>query len=538
MGLPRTRYPPLVMLCFVRASVLAAAVATGCSSSPAVPTDAGPMSDGATAETRRLTLQTEPTITLLAGEETTIRVRYADASGAVLGREPVRFVLDGVAHDSTLARLDARTDATGTAEATLVAGATAAAFRVRVSAAAATPISIEVAVSDAGFGELEVELAYEGSREDGLLAAAVFAEARCDDPRAQSERGDRYRLRGPDDEDVAFVGLPAGLRYAVVGRYEGASGLVGWGCVDGVGLSSDGLTRVRVPVEDLPLLLDGEFDAAVAFDAPETAAAAAEELHDFGASYLTPDAATLLLDAMARQLGTDDAALRTLTLAREGDLDARYQAALDDAGLGPDRALETVAGLVASRLARLELGGTWTHVGGEAAVRFVRLRAGVDEVTEASLGSAFALQGTGALEASGRVGPIRVSLPLDRVVAHVLTTEASARGLTRREEYVVASAECAAMPALPEVDVCDADCREAACREVTTLLWGALDLHLSVITASRTTLTLEGTLELLEETGDREIDAVGGELGGSWGSTVATLPESLRVTVEATRVIP
>ncbi|MCB9612849.1 MAG: hypothetical protein H6722_10400 [Sandaracinus sp.] len=528
------------MLRFVRAWALAVALVSGCSHSPAVPVDAGPLPDGATEATRRLELDTPRALTLRTGEEASIVVRYLDAEGRALPGESVRFVLDGVAHDTTLARIDDLADAMGRAEATLVAGATAAAFRVRVSAELATPVSIDVAVSDAGFGELEVELDYAGDREDGVLAAAVFAGGDCDEARALSERGDRYRLRGPDDDVVRFVALPADLTYAVVGRLEGSSSAVGWGCVDGVTVSPEAPSRVRVEVDDLPIVVDGDYDATLTFDAPITAEATADELRAFGAAFLSPDPTSVVLDAMERQLLAlgDEEGLDALALARDADLELRYAAALESANVGPQAALDALAELVESRLAHLELGGTFSIVEGEAALRFVRMRAGTDDVTEASLGAAFALQGSAGLDASGMLTDFRLGLPLDRVVAHVLTTEASALGLTRREEWVVGAASCARMPALPDLDVCDATCRELACREVTTLLWAGLDLQLSAVTPSRTSLTLVGALDGEITAGEREVSTWSGALEGSWGSAAAVSPEPLVVDVVATRVIP
>lgn len=526
------------MLRFLRASTLAVVVA-GCSSPPAVPIDAGPLPDGAMVEARRLELETERSLTLRSGDEAEIRVRYVDELGRPLVGEPLRFLLDGVAHDSTLAGLSERTDTEGRASATLVAGATAAAFRVRVSAEAATSLSIEVAVSDAGFGELEVELEYTGEREDGLLAASVFAGGRCDEMRTRDERGDRYRLRGPDDEDVTFVGLPADLTYAVVGRLEGASGLLAWGCVDDVRLSPEAPTRVEIDVLDLPAVIDGEYDVTLGLDVPLSAEAAGDELRAFGAAFLAPDPTTTLLDAMERQLSVSDPdALAALIAAREGDLDARYTSTLEAADVGPAVALETVATLVSDRLARLELGGRWTNIEGEVSVRLTQLRAGTDEITEASLGAAFALQGTGAIDEGGVVTDLRIAMPLDRIVAHVLTTEASMLGLARREELVVSFAACDTLPPLPDLDACDATCRELACREVTSVLWAGLDLQLSAITPSRTTLAIEGSVELVESMGGTAIEAFSGTLGGTWGSSVAISPEAVEVTVDATRVIP
>jgi hypothetical protein len=490
-------------------------------------------------EMRRLELETERSLTLRSGDEAVIGVRYVDERGRPLAGETLRFVLEGVAHDSTLAGLSDRTDADGRASARLVAGATAAAFRVRVSAEAASAVSIDVAVSDAGFGDLEVALEYAGEREDGLLAASVFTGARCEEMRTREERGDRYRLRGPDDDEVAFVGLPADLDYAVVGRLEGSAGLLAWGCVDGVEVSPERPTRVEVEVLDLPAVIDGEYDVTLGLDVPASAEATGEELRAFGAAFLAPDATTTLLDAMERQLSTtgDVDGLDALVVAREGDLDARYADALEAAEVGPAAALDAVAGLVSDRLARLELGGRWTNVEGEASVRLTQLRAGTDDVTEASLGAAFALTGTGTIE-DGTITGLRIAMPLDRIVAHVLTSEASELGLTRREELVVSFAGCDALPALPGVDVCDDACRELACREVTTVLWAGLDLQLSAITPSRTTLAIEGSLELVESMGGTAIEAFSGTLSGSWGSSVAISPEPVEVRVDATRVIP
>lgn len=527
------------MLRLFRASALAVVVA-GCSSPPAVPIDAGPLPDGAMVEMRRLELETERSLTLRSGDEAEIGVRYVDERGRPLAGETLRFVLEGVAHDSTLAGLSERTDLEGRASARLVAGATAAAFRVRVSAEAATAVSIDVAVSDAGFGELEVALEYAGEREDGVLAAAVFASASCSEMRTRDERGDRYRLRGPDDDDVAFVGLPADLRYAVVGRLEGRAGLLAWGCMDGVELSTERPTRVAVEVLDLPAVIDGVYDVTLALEAPASAEATGEELRAFGAAFLAPGATTTLLDAMERRLSAtgDVDGLDALVLARDGDLDARYADALEAAEVGPAVALEAVADLVSDRLARLELGGRWTNVEGEASVRLTQLRAGTDDVTEASLGAAFALTGTGTIDARGAIAGLRIAMPLDRIVAHVLTSEASLLGLARREELVVSFAGCDALPALPGVDACDDTCRELACREVTRVLWTGLDLQLSAITPSRTTLAIAGSVELVESTGGTAIEVFSGTLSGSWGSSIAVSPEPVEVRVDATRVIP
>ncbi|MBX3250799.1 MAG: Ig-like domain-containing protein [Myxococcales bacterium] len=533
------------MLRFVLAAVLAAAVA-GCSDAPALPSMDGGVEDAAPTS-RSLALEGARERTLMVGESTELTVRYLEASGQPIVGAPVRFGLEGRAHDSTLAALEARTDASGRASVTLAAGTEVATFRVRASADDADPVSFDVAVSDLGFGELEVTPRYEGQR-SGTIVAAVFADASCDDARVMDERGDRVRLRGPDDEHVRFVGLPVGLRYAVVGRVEGTSGsVVARGCVDGVELEAERRISVEVTVEDLPYATDGTFDVVVALEAPETNDRLGRDLVGLTAAYFDEDGAdaTRMLDAIeARWRAAGEvAALGLLTEARATDaLDARWSAALADAGVGPEVGAEALTELLGSRLGAFSLRGVW-RVSREGAIvyRATSIRAGAgDEVTDVTLSERSALEGRGTLhpgdDDEAWVEDLRIALPLDRLANQVLSAEASAAGHTRRDAYVSALAGCAAIPPLPDLDLCDAECRAAACHEVTRAYFAAVDLHLLAIGPARQVLAVAGLVELLEDDGDREADRIRATLEGTWGSELAASPEAVELTLEGDRV--
>lgn len=494
-------------------------------------------------------------VDLLQGESLEVGVRYLRADGSPAVDTAVELGLLGEAHDSSLDAecvvdgapapcLTPRTDATGTAYATIRAGATSAVFRVRARAPDADPAILEVAVGDGGFGALQVALPYTGALGVSSRTVRLFTGAACGDDPADllSRVPDRSRTVGPMLDQVELGSLPASRRYTLlaIGRGptphgEAPAPTLALGCREDVEVTA-GTTAgpVTVPLEDLPRVVDGRYRVGLVVvgtaHPPRVGEAVLDAAQD--AVDAAGGEASLVLAALAAVLEAngEDEALAALEAAVAGDgarslrsrLDGSRQGALDGADWLA-RALEEAVGTF--------------HVGATLDVALAEpeptrwavtsLRAGVDaDALDLSLdavaGIALSSGVDWDLPDAARAAPLALDLPLG--TASVAAVAALlARGDAPSTPHLLADeVGCSALEtwiqARPDLaEGCDEGCARATCEAAFGAATEGLEARLRTLDVRRPGLRLEGPLAVEAAPGDAFADRVGAErLTGAW----------------------
>ena len=490
----------------------------------------GSVPDVMVLETRTLELRSDTQVTLSEGAIAEIRVRYSDRMGSGLAGETLAVALEGTANDSSLDRLEIITEDDGEGMVTVIAGAVAGTFRVRISAADASAVYVNVSVSDRGFGRLSVTPLYAGERE-GDLGVAVLTDATCSDERIYVERS-RYRTLG-EGTAVEFVGIPAGVPLAIVGRLDGAE-LVAAGCVDGVMVEPGGLSTTNMLVEDFDLRSAGAYETHLRLDTRALQGPAYDSLLSARVGVeATAEMLLNVLEDMFVESGETDALLE-LQAARARGLDASYAASIRELAAGFDVALEAMADEVRSALLEVDV--------------VVDLRLG-DAVTMATRDVRVAERSVGAI-ATGFNAPVDLrasveaggaSLLVERLNIH-LSAGALSRALARRSAadagfesvggWVSSLARCASYPS--PFDACDADCARAACERSIEALVSELNVAYSALDEAWPEVRTSGRVRLEDSTGDLVTDVVSANLAGQWG----VAGPSVAVRVDGTRLLP
>jgi len=507
--------------------------------------DAGPPPP---AETRYLELVGEPDLALVQGATQTLEVRYLDADRAPIPGGTVRFGFEGRAHDSTLSETEAETDELGLARVTLTAATVDATFAVRVRAESAATTQFAVAVSDNGFGRLEVDVRYTGERGIVMRGAGVFPGKACREL-LRRERGDQYRLAGPDsDGHVSFVALPAGTPMAVIGRGEGpASSLLAYACVDAVMVDPEEPTSVELVLDDEPLVTMGSYATDLRFGASALASELGMVFDSADVSITASGGeAGLILDEAQRSLladGAEDAA-RGLGLARESGLDAELGLEMESAGVGLRVGLEALEELVRAQLAHVDLDGVIrvSDEGLSMEAQSVAAGPGEEELEPLDLGS---LSGVvtlgGSVDDEGTsmsIGALSIALPVSQVVRSLLNRELES-GDDTRSALMGRLMRCEEMPGLEAVAAfCDRECLVQACRATGAEILGTVESELVVYDELRSRVVLEGEASLRDENADGQVDLFETELDGVWTSSVGGPGAAIEATLRGERILP
>ncbi len=536
---------------FLGGLVPAALVLLGCSDVQVRP-DGGWTSD-ASAPMGVIELESEPSLALTFGEEAELAVRYTEAGVPVSG-VPIRFALEGRAHDTTVADLSVDTDGEGRARTRVVAGTTSSAFRVRVSAERAAPLYVNVSVGNMGFGSLVAEAAYDGARAGVVRRVVdVYSSMGCDDELPPFP-DTPVTLEDPSVLEARIRVLPAGLSYAVFGRVEGPRGVVlARACIDGVQVLRDEETRVVLEFVDEPLSAQGDYGAVLALTPTSSSAWVTELASTAGTAWIDAagGAAGLYLDALDDELRARglDAAADVLATERLGGVpDATLATQLDMAGQDPGSALAARIAALRARITAVALSGplsieralvaTWEPSELAVGPSDPDTPALAIEPSAAGLGlsaSVTLAAGTGdelSLEA------LVLSLPLGTLARSTLEAEVSSRGLASAGELLAPSAGCDALSEWiadsPTMGVaCTEDCPQAVC---VRALDGVMDAVLTAVDAgdaARDTVEVTGSITMRDNDGDLVADALDAvELSGSWSGPAESDPITAGLTAE------
>ncbi|MBW2462371.1 MAG: hypothetical protein JRH11_12055 [Deltaproteobacteria bacterium] len=510
------------------ASAIASLVFAAACSSEAIPVDGGMIpTDGAVTPTALLESVTEPNVALLFGEEQLIRVLYREMDGRPIAASEVEFALVGRANDSSLSDLMARTNADGEASIRVMAGSSASAFSVRVSAPRAAPILVAVSVSDAGFGELDVSIEWAGSRPVVSHRIGIFTGMTCDDADVLAGEPDRIRNLSVDEEVAAFLALPAGLVYAVTADGLSESGdAVASGCVDSVLVTADEIAEATVPVTDLPLGAGGEYSVQINFDADTEAEAVSRAIFRGGRAPVESAGgdATFVLDALEQSLRDAGYEMSAGLIAGErsaGFLDDDLATRLTMDDVGPSRAVDAVAADLATRMAMITVEGRIRFSDDDPAFTIDTVFSTAVEATVPRLlvpGASFprALEGRLAFTPMPADDAIIIDelgsdLPLGSFAQGATSALATETGVADLSALLGIRGGCSTMRSwASRVSVistaCNGACVLMVCQSALADLASAIEVEFTNLDLSRSDLSLAGAVDAGDDSGDLRID--------------------------------
>ncbi len=534
---------------------------TGCDGPPpyAEDPDSGTDADGPySAPEARLELESASRLSLVFGERIEFAVRYVDQNGAPIPTSAITFGLEGRAHDSSLSRLSATTDAEGRASAVLVAGSADAVFRIKIAAASAVPIYVDVSVSDMGFGSIAIKTKYEGRRMIVERVASIFADARCTDAPVVRASGDRATPLDGRGEGT-FLALPAGHRYAVVARGLGADReTLALGCTDDVPVTSDTPTMRSIELLDLPLVVDGLYETQLRVASEEPAillGAAIEAAAEAALSGGRTDA-DWLVDVLYRFLVArgDIEAASALESARP-ELETRLGDMLAAGEFGVGTGIDSVGRELARRTGTIRVDGHLTLDGPEAAEEgfvLTELSTNTLERSERRLVIDLARAGIplrGTIESRQikdrdelELISLRIPLPLGalgRGALAALQAEGEHSSIAAMLEATAGCNELATVTTEQSVvnSACGAECVRTACRAALVPVATAIVDALDALDVSHATWVISGRAQLEDITGDARVNRLGSDaLRVVWESRTSTPSEEMSGEFEALRV--
>lgn len=526
--------------------LVAIAFAAACADDGAGPDgDAGGVDPPPPQPARRLVLETPAAMTLALGQTAEIAVRYEGDEGAVVG-EPVRFALVGSAHDSTLSALDMVTDGSGRAAVTLTAGGVVAVFQVRASAERAAPAYADVGVSDEGFGTVIVEAPYHGTRAVTSARVAAYANLPCDrlvDPATnETSPPDVERDVGSTDATAVFSALPSGIRYALLGRAYGPSGVeVARGCVDRVEVGPGEQVSVQLVWIPHEIRSEGGFGVSARVLALGRAQAARARVRAAVGGAVAPwggDASMYLNEVLADVDARDPRVADDLrALFASSSLTGDLAVALASASAGPWRVASDAGDTVATVLSAPTMRGTLnlTPRSGRS-VDALFVFAGIhtdtpsgevvhvpapDLLTPATVALVAERNAEDYLDF---VGTLNLVLPPAALVRRAIASELGVSDDLAMARVVERAIDCETFVDWTEAQgqvaaACDASCALAACGRVSEQLVTAIEDELTSLDEEASDLSvLGGSVVVLDTTGDLLPDAVSGDgWRGSWG---------------------
>lgn len=522
--------------------------------------DAGPAAD-AGGPAAQITIESEPALALSFAEEAEIAVRYTIDGEPVAG-VPIRFALEGAAHDATVSALSLSTDADGRVETSVIAGSVAAAFRVRVSGERAAPAYVNVSISNQGFGALVAHAEYVGRRTEEATRRilSLYSDTTCDPPAGLPAFPDRMAtLDDPEEVQARWGALPAGLSYTLVGRVEGPSGAtLATACVDGVEVVRDDEVYATLDFRDAHLVPDGTYDVDVELSPAASIGRVMARAEDGGGSLIDGAGARLYLDALEAELTDrgDTVTADALALERvSGVPDADLATRLADAMVGPEVALLSWLARLTARLAVIRLGGPldlYTVLGtlqGTWMVEALEVGAVGDPDAPPVVLDPAALSVDYAPELSVRwaatadllrIDALTMTLPLGTLVS--ATIDAESAGLGSTGALLLEGAGCDQLAgwvadSATVGPTCDAACAAAACVRALDEVMEATRSAALAVDDTLDEVTIEGSVAGSDADGDLTVDALEGRgLSGQWIGPLGLEADSLSANVVGTRV--
>ncbi len=542
---------------FLLVCALTALPALGCDDGSSGSSDSG-LPDGSTTPTAVIEVVGDSNLALLFGDEASVRILYREMDGSPIAGEPVELALVGRANDASLSELSVQTDVNGEAGFRVMAGTTASAFSVRVTAPRAAPILIGVSVSDAGFGGLVVNVEWMGSRRVETRRVGVFTGMTCDDEDVLAGEADREKTLVADETQAQFLALPAGLVYAVTASGLGPMGdVVAQGCTDSVAIEADVDTEITVTMSDLPLEAMGTYATLLDVDAAAAAQALSRAVTRGGRSLVEGGGgdATFFLDRLEQHLrdGGDTMAADSVASERvSAFLDDGLSASLTTDMSGPTRAVDALSEELRARAARLAIDGRVTLHATDPSFEVVSVSTGdatssmpslvVDLTALGTVGGRLAYTPMPEADAIS-IDEIGATIPLGSLgvaLDDALVVEAGADDVASLLE---ARGGCGTLVSWagtePVIDAaCDATCVGVVCQDALMDIADAIETELRTLDLSRTDITLSGVVDARDEGGDLSVDAFSSDaMDGRYESPDGSDYDDVVATVSGARVI-
>jgi hypothetical protein len=513
---------------------------------------------------RILQLESPRLVLLGLHESAVVQARYLELDETPIEGGVLGFAFYGNAHDSSLSSLEELTSVEGRAQVTLTAGASPAAFRVRITAARAQALFVDVSVSDRGFGDFVVT-AHDltGDRPVDRFVVHLYAEASCDDE-ALEEGEPAREVVLDNDLQAELPSLPAELSYAVVVRAEGeGGGVLGWGCADAV-VVADEQVPVEVTVVAVALEVTGTYDAKVELGSGPAATRAGDWLELAGVDYVTWSGgeAEMLLFAVHAYLEADEetqdlAEMFALYWASQiGLLEEDLDAELAADGVGAIGATQALANRASDALAAFTVAGTLALTDPQSptfAWSFSRAEVqapGTSATVTVSLSGltpspAASLSATLLLEADViEVHSFDVTLGLGGLAMATLDALARHQGATSLAASLRSPIGCNTLANwvedYPGMNVyCDAACAIAACAAEAQRLVAHLAALMTSLDSQRESIAFgaAATMGILEDTtGDAQVDRIHVFLPAAfWTGTGSASSDAVTGELDVTR---
>ncbi len=366
-----------------------------------------------------------------------------------------------------------------------------------------------------------------------------------------------------DATGVTFVVLPAGLEFAVLAEGLGPTGaVVANGCVDGVAIVADTDVETTVTMDDLPLMVTGNYWVEVEVGATDDARELERSVQRGGRAPVETagGGASFLLDAIEAELRGrgDDAAADALHSARTTRfLDDMLDDRLTRDGAGPERAIDALAATVGERTSRIVLAGAAAIAEDGDALEAslattgifaapmdgpsARLSIDLEALAIPTEGSLSLLRGS--TEGALAIEELGAPLPLGSIGIGVLGALADEARVETPTELLREEAGCGVLEAWAGAEpaiatACDATCLATSCKQAMDTIVAGIDDAIRALDDTRAALTMSGALDVRDDAGDLRIDVIeGADLTGTWSSSDGSDSEPVSGSLTGARML-
>jgi hypothetical protein len=473
--------------------------------------------------------------------------RYTDEAGAPIEDATVRFAILGHANDASLLTTQQVTDADGRVSGNIIGSSTETSFQIRATADMADAAFLNVSVSNAGFGSLEVEVTYTGTRPVVEYEMRLYSGLTCN-ALTSTTAPDRDERMRPSDSTLAFESLPAGVTYAVaIQGLDRDHILLANACKDGVTIVADDVQTTQVILEDTAAHGAGTYQLRFAFGSLAPGQRVYDQLRASSDSLYRDDGATYLLDqvdALITESEHPETLVQWQTARAAMYIDTAVASYLDAHETGPSFALEAVGALARDGIAHIAFNASLQVLeNGDIARDALRFTAFDARSMGLTIPISMSLvpaptslsQGTySTTRAALEITSFDFSLPLGSLARAYLESANS----SEFRSIIIDAAQCEVLgewwtDSEFNSDVSDAALIEAACSRAVESVADSALVAIANLDVSQRALHLEGTLSAHDDDHDGEIESIGeSTLSGLWRrvGAMSGIASDMRVT--------
>lgn len=471
---------------------------------------------------------------------------YRDENNEPIRGATVRFAIVGHANDASLLNTDSVTDENGLASGSFVGSSTESSFQIRATAPSADAAFLDVSVSNAGFGALEVELSYEGTRPITEYGLRLYSGRSCADvqPTTVQDRDERMRR---SDSSITFETLPAGVSYAIeVHGMDRDRVVLATACHDAITIVANETQSLHITVEDTAAHAGGVYQVRFTVNAAAPGQRVYDQIQASSTGFYTDDSARYLLDQVdvLLALSSDtEAVARWQAYRASAYLDTMFESYFSEHATGPAYALLSLGALANDGVSHMTLVGNLSVPDTGEIQRDALMFSAFDvrfegvavplATTTVALPSALSQGRYSSTQGALVVDSIDFELPLGSLARAYVE---AATG----DELRAAMIEAAHCEVLADwwdasgfdATACDATTLASACERSIENIADAALVRLANLDLSQRALHLQGLLTVHDSNHDGEVDTLGeNSLAGIWRPVGASMgiPADMRV---------